>query len=115
MENQIGLREARRMQYIAQPPRSVWFGLGMFGLVGWSVTVPALIGIAIGVWIDTQWPGPWSWTLMLLMAGVTIGCLNAWAWVSKESRLDATKRSAVSQKHVTGGPTRIQADRSDHV
>ena len=115
LENQIGEREARRMQYIAQPPRSVWFGLGMFGLVGWSVTVPALIGIAIGIWIDTQWPGPWSWTLMLLMAGVTIGCLNALAWVSREARIDDSERSPAAHEPGNSDPPKRSADRSDRV
>jgi ATP synthase protein I len=26
-----------------------------------------------------------SWTLMLLGAGIVMGCLNAWYWVKKES------------------------------
>ena len=55
----------------------------MFGIVGWSVAIPTLIGVAIGVWIDRNWPSQFSWTLMLLIAGVMIGCLNAWYWVRK--------------------------------
>jgi ATP synthase protein I len=58
----------------------------MFGLVGWSVAIPTLIGIAVGVWIDRTHSGPYSWTLMLLFAGVVVGCLNAWYWVKKESK-----------------------------
>jgi len=62
---------------------TVWFGLGMFGIVGWSVVIPTLIGIALGVWIDSTWPSQYSWTLMLLIAGLLIGCLNAWYWVRR--------------------------------
>jgi len=58
----------------------------MFGLVGWSVAVPTLIGIAIGVWIDLSRPGSYSWTLMLLVIGMVIGCLNAWFWIQRERR-----------------------------
>lgn len=115
LESEIGQREVRRMQHIAQPPRTVWFGLGMFGLVGWSVTVPALIGVAVGLWIDTQWPGPWSWTLMLLMGGITIGCMNAWTWVSREARIDTARRSSASQKPGSGDRPGYQADRSERV
>jgi ATP synthase protein I len=68
--------------------RGVWFGLGMFGLVGWAVAIPTLLGIAAGVWIDRRTAGPYSWTLMGLMAGVVLGCINAWFWVRKESRRD---------------------------
>ncbi|HNR12278.1 MAG TPA: AtpZ/AtpI family protein [Thermodesulfobacteriota bacterium] len=65
--------------------QSVWFGLGTIGVVGWSVTIPTLLGIAVGIWIDRTWPSRHSWTLMLLIIGVIIGCLNAWFWVQRES------------------------------
>lgn len=68
--------------------RGLWFGLGMFGLVGWAVAVPTIIGIALGLWLDRVAPVDFSWTLALLLAGAVLGCLNAWWWVSKESRHD---------------------------
>lgn len=64
----------------------VWFGLGMFGLVGWAVAVPTLIGIAVGLWLDRVAPQDFSWTLALLLAGVLLGALNAWLWVERERR-----------------------------
>ncbi len=70
----------------ATRPRVVWSGLGMMGLVGWSVVVPTLLGAALGLWIDGQFPGTHSWTLALLVAGLVLGCLNAWHWVAKEDR-----------------------------
>ncbi len=60
----------------------------MFGLVGWSVAIPTLIGIAVGVWLDRRWPGQVSWTLTFLIIGVALGCLNAWYWVKQESGRD---------------------------
>ena len=66
--------------------RSIWLGLGMLGLIGWSVAVPTLLGIALGVWIDNRFPSRYSWTLNLLFIGLVIGCLNAWHWVSSEFR-----------------------------
>ena len=85
---QVGDKEDRKLKARKERHRSVWFGLGMFGMVGWAVAIPNLIGIAAGVWIDTIWPGPYSWTLMLLFIGVMVGCLNAWYWVKRESRHD---------------------------
>jgi ATP synthase protein I len=58
----------------------------MFGMVGWSVAVPTLIGIALGIWIDRRWPGRFSWTLMLLFAGLALGCLLAYHWVNRERK-----------------------------
>ncbi|WP_462326777.1 AtpZ/AtpI family protein [Desulfobaculum sp.] len=61
-------------------------GLGMFGLVGWAVAVPLLVGTFVGVWIDLSHPGTSSWTLMLMVLGLGIGCAHAAYWVSRERR-----------------------------
>jgi ATP synthase protein I len=56
------------------------------GVIGWSVVVPTLLGAALGLWLDWRYPGVCSWMLALLMAGLALGCLNAWHWVSKEDQ-----------------------------
>ncbi len=85
LEQEVVAKQERKIQSRREGEHSAWFGLGMFGLVGWSVAVPALIGVAIGVWVDDRWPSRFSWTLMLLVLGVAMGCLNAWFWVQRES------------------------------
>lgn len=77
------MREDLRIRGSAQRKDVFWFGLGTFGLVGWSVVIPALLGVAVGLWIDRTWPSRFSWTLMLLIGGVMVGCINAWYWVRK--------------------------------
>jgi ATP synthase protein I len=84
----VGAREGRKIKARQEKDRGVWFGLGMFGLVGWSVAIPTVIGIAVGIWIDAKWASSYSWTLMFLIIGVIVGCLNAWYWVRRESRRD---------------------------
>jgi ATP synthase protein I len=84
----VAQKESRKLKARREKGRSLWFGMGMFGVVGWSVAIPTLAGIALGVWVDTRWPGPYSWTLMLLVIGVGLGCLNAWYWIKRESRHD---------------------------
>lgn len=83
---QVGAKAARKLKARRQSTQGVWFGLGMMGLVGWSVTVPTLLGAALGLWLDKHHPGGHSWTLALLMAGLAVGCLNAWHWVAKEGK-----------------------------
>lgn len=78
----------RKLRARREDERNAWFWLGMFGLVGWSIAVPTLIGVAIGLWLDRNWPGTISWTLSLLLIGAGIGCLNAWYWISQESQRD---------------------------
>ena len=82
----VGEKEARKLRARQRREESIWFGLGMFGMVGWSVAAPTLLLLSLGVWIDRRWPGPYSWTLMLLLLGIGLGCLNAWYWVSRERR-----------------------------
>lgn len=84
LQREVIAQQTRKEEARRRGDRTVWFGLGMFGLVGWSVAIPTLVGVAIGLWIDTRWPSRFSWTLMLLVAGVILGCLNAWRWVSQE-------------------------------
>jgi ATP synthase protein I len=80
-------RKAKQMELARKNRReSAWYGLGMFGLVGWSVAVPVVAGVALGVWIDRRWPGDISWTLTLLLAGAALGAFNAWYWVQREGR-----------------------------
>jgi ATP synthase protein I len=79
---------ADRKQRAREQDRSVWFGLGMFGVVGWSVALPTLLGIAIGVWLDDRLAsGGVSWTLTFLGVGLGLGCLIAWQWIRREGRL----------------------------
>jgi ATP synthase protein I len=83
---QVGAKAARKLKARRNSTQGVWFGLGMMGLIGWSVAIPTLLGAALGIWLDKHYPGGRSWTLALLVAGLTIGCLNAWFWVSKEDK-----------------------------
>ena len=86
LSNKVGAKVARKLKARRNSASGVWFGLGMMGLIGWSVTVPTLLGVALGLWLDAKYPSSHSWTLALLVAGLMIGCLNAWHWVSKEDQ-----------------------------
>jgi ATP synthase protein I len=79
-------KEIRKLRARRESDRTVWSWLGLFGLVGWSVSLPTLIGIAAGAWIDGRTSGPISWTLTLMGVGLAVGCLTAWYWVRTESR-----------------------------
>lgn len=83
---QVGRKAQRRLRARREQQRTVWFSLGLFGMVGWSVAIPTLIGVALGIWLDGRFPGRVSWTLTLLFVGLVIGCANAWYWVKNETR-----------------------------
>ncbi len=94
---QVGAKAQRKLKARRDAAHGVWFGLGMMGLIGWSVAVPTLLGAALGLWLDDRHPGTHSWTLALLVAGLTIGCLNAWHWVVKEDKAMRDEQEADSE------------------
>ena len=85
-QRELADKARRKLRARSEGDRGMWFGLGMMGLVGWSVAVPTVLGIAVGVWVDAHMEagGDISWTLTGLVVGVFIGCLNAWFWISRE-------------------------------
>ena len=83
---QVGVKATRKLKAQRNVTHTVWFGLGMMGLIGWSVAIPTLLGAVLGLWLDKHHSGSHSWTLMLLVIGLAIGCLNAWHWVAREDR-----------------------------
>jgi ATP synthase protein I len=86
MARQVGEKAKRKLRARRNKSRTVWLGLGMMGLIGWSVAIPTLFGAAFGLWLDKHYPVGFSWTLTMLVVGLFIGCLNAWHWVEKENR-----------------------------
>lgn len=84
-EKVVGDKEERKLQ-AQREKKSVWAGLGLFGMIGWSIVVPTIWGAALGMWLDKHYKNDFSWTLSLLVAGLMLGCLIAWNWVQKENK-----------------------------
>jgi ATP synthase protein I len=83
LEETVSRKAERRERARREGRHTVWFGFGMFGLVGWAVAVPTLAGVALGHWLDARYSGGPSWTMTGLVVGVALGCLNAWWWVQR--------------------------------
>ena len=83
---EVRAKAARKLHARRNPTAGIWSGFGMMGLVGWSVVVPTLLGAAIGMWLDNRYPSSRSWTLALLVAGLALGCFNAWNWIATEEK-----------------------------
>jgi len=80
----VGEKAQRKLKALHNDKKSVWFGLGMMGIVGWTIVVPTLLGALLGIWLDKKYPETFSWTLTGLILGLFAGCLIAWRWVNKE-------------------------------
>lgn len=85
LAERVGEKANRKLKARLTASPGVWFGVGMMGLIGWSVVVPTLLGALLGAWLDKHYTNGHSWTLVLLAAGLLLGCVNAWHWVTKES------------------------------
>lgn len=81
----VGAESRRKIRLRQTGTDKPWFGMGLMGLVGWSIAVPGLLGLLSGIWIDQRWPSPFSWTLMLLAGGIGLGCLNVWYWLGRQA------------------------------
>ncbi|MGL1861420.1 MAG: AtpZ/AtpI family protein [Pseudodesulfovibrio sp.] len=81
---QVESKEKRKLKADREDPFGTLYGLGLFGAVGWVVSIPAIIGVFIGAWIDLTWPGPRSWALMLMVLGLMSGCGSAWYWLTHQ-------------------------------
>ncbi len=98
-QKQIEAKQRRKLHSLQQGEHKTWFGLGMFGLVGWAVAIPTLLAIALGIWLDRTVTGRYSWTLLLLAVGIALGCLNAWFWVRKEHEAINQQRLPKDNQH----------------
>ncbi len=81
-------KSSRRDRARRRHDESIWSYLGTFGLVGWTVALPTLLGLALGLFLDQRFSDSTgrSYTITFLVLGVTVGCGLAWYWVRKESR-----------------------------
>ena len=50
----------------------------------WSVTIPTLVGAAMGAWFDNQHVGSHTWTVSFILLGLLVGTINARRWVTRE-------------------------------
>jgi ATP synthase protein I len=79
----VNKKEKQRIKGRSVKEYSTFAWIGMLGIVGWLVTIPMLLGIALGAWIDRTYPGRYSFTVMFLVAGLAVGCVAAWNWVKQ--------------------------------
>ncbi|AMN47997.1 ATPase F0F1 [Steroidobacter denitrificans] len=79
------VKRARRMKAARDNPGpSPLRGIGVFGMIGWSIAAPTVGGALLGLWLDRVAPRGFSWTIALLLGGLVLGILVAWNWIGKE-------------------------------
>ncbi len=84
----VARRQARKARSRREGRPGLARGLGTSGMIGWSIAVPTLVGVALGAWLDGRSDAGPSWTLTLMAVGLLVGCANAWYWARRESERD---------------------------
>jgi ATP synthase protein I len=86
-QRRISAKERRKLRAKRRGNDSVWEGFSVFGLIGWSVAIPTVVFVLLGIWLDERYGSSrQSYTLALLTAGLFLGCFNAWYWVSRKMK-----------------------------
>ena len=83
--HEIASHVSRKQAGRDNPASSPLRGFSTFGMIGWSVAVPTVGGAFLGLWLDKTVPQDFSWTIALILGGVAIGAILAWAWMDKEN------------------------------
>jgi ATP synthase protein I len=84
MRRAVKLREQRSDRWKREGERPTWMNLSMVGALGWLIVIPALLGVAIGRWLDGMLGTGITFTGALIFIGVGIGGYLAWQRMSKE-------------------------------
>ena len=78
-------KSVRRARARRRGRDNIWSWMGMFGLVGWTVAIPTLLGVALGVFLDGRIDSSVSFTITFLVVGAALGVWMAWYWIRRES------------------------------
>lgn len=76
-------KERKRIRAESERKNESFIWLRVFGIIGWSVITPVLLGIVSGMWIDKTFHPKFSFTLMFMFGGLMLGCFNVWNWLKK--------------------------------
>jgi len=82
---QAAKRAAQRSaQAREEPEPSLGSRLGQIGILGWTIVVPTLAGLALGHWLDRLCGTRIFFSAPLLMVGAALGLWSAWKWMHRQ-------------------------------
>ncbi len=79
-------KSLRRERARRRRDQNIWSYVAMFGVVGWTVAVPTVLGLAFGMFVDGRVDSERSFTITFLLVGLAIGIATAWRWITDESQ-----------------------------
>jgi len=76
----------REREGLEEPEPSLGARLGQIGILGWTIVVPTLLGLALGHWLDRYFGTRVFFSAPLLMVGAAVGLWSAWKWMHRQTR-----------------------------
>ena len=83
LDEEVRRQRERRDRAQREGGRSIGQDLALIGVIGWTLVIPALLGVYAGRALDRRFGSGVFWTLGLLVAGVCVGCVLAWQRLDK--------------------------------
>ena len=78
LDEEVRRHRERRVRAQHESRRPIGQDLALAGVIGWTLVIPALLGIYAGRALDRHFGSGVFWTLGLLVAGIVLGCVLAW-------------------------------------
>lgn len=77
-------RKAERLEKARNNKQtSPLLGFSTFGVIGWSIAVPTVVGAFLGDWLNDVAPQNFSWPIALILGGLVLGIGFAWNTISE--------------------------------
>lgn len=77
-------RRAERLEQARKhKAASPLLGLSTFGVIGWSIALPTVMGAFLGRWLNDVAPQEFSWPIALILGGLVLGIAFAWNTISE--------------------------------
>ena len=83
MIDEVGKKEQKKLSL---KKTGILGYFGLFGMVGFTIAVPVVLGAFAGKYLDDHFSKNISWSLSFILGGLVIGCYNAWRYIKKEYR-----------------------------
>lgn len=82
--SEVQRRRERHEQSRREGDSSFWSSVGMMGSIGWTVVVPAALGVLLGRWLDHRLDSAHVFVVFCLLVGLALGCVSAWRLISEK-------------------------------
>ena len=83
LDEEVRRRRERHARAQREGGRSIGQDLALVGVIGWTLVIPALLGVYAGRALDRRFGTGVFWTLGFLVAGIVLGCALAWQRLNK--------------------------------